>query len=59
MAKCNSNIACSEDKLLLFSKNGYPIEDCKTCARRFAVIRDSQTHLSKVLGSEIVISLGK
>lgn len=52
MVKCNSNLACTEDKFLLFSKNGYPIEDCKTCARRFAVIRDSLTHLSKVYSDE-------
>lgn len=52
MEQCNANIGCTEEKLLLFSKNGYPIMDCTTCVRRFALIRDSQTHLSKVYSDE-------
>jgi 2-polyprenyl-3-methyl-5-hydroxy-6-metoxy-1,4-benzoquinol methylase len=52
MEKCNSNIDCTEQKLLLFSKNGYPIVDCKKCVRRFAVIRDVNTHLSQVYSDD-------
>lgn len=52
MEKCNFNIDCSEDKRLLFSKNGYPIIDCQKCVRRFAMIRDAETHLSKVYSDE-------
>jgi SAM-dependent methyltransferase len=49
---CNSTIGCSEEKRILFIKDGYPIEDCKSCVRRFAVIRDGETHLSKVYSDE-------
>ena len=52
MDTCDTKIGCSEEKRLLFVKNGYPIEDCQTCVRRFVVIRDSETHLSKVYSDE-------
>jgi SAM-dependent methyltransferase len=52
MNKCNSNQDCSEDKLLLFSKNGYPVMECKTCVRRFAVIHDADKHLSNVYSDD-------
>lgn len=52
MEKCNSYLDCSEEKLLLFRKNGYPILDCQKCLRRFSVIRDSKTHLSKVYSDD-------
>ncbi len=52
MEICYSNIGCNEAKLLLFSKNGYPIMDCKNCARRFAVIKDEKAHLSEVYSDD-------
>jgi len=52
MNACNSDIDCSQKKTLLFIKNGYPIMECKKCARRFAVIRDPEKHLSQVYSDE-------
>ncbi len=52
MEKCNSNIECAEEKRLLFSKNGYPVIECQKCVRRFAVIRDVESHLAKVYSDD-------
>lgn len=37
-----------DDKILLFIKNGYPVWDSKKCLRRFTLINNEKTHLSKV-----------
>lgn len=52
MDTCESKTDCSKEKRVLFVKDGYPIEDCKTCVRRFAVIRDVESHVSKVYSDE-------
>jgi SAM-dependent methyltransferase len=48
MNKCISIKDCTEEKLLIFYKNGYPILDCEKCDRRFSAIRDMENHLSQV-----------
>lgn len=48
MRRCNLYEECTEEKILLMSKNDYPILDCQKCLRRFSVIRNSKTHLSHV-----------
>jgi SAM-dependent methyltransferase len=37
-----------DDKILLFIKNGYPVWDSKKYLRRFTLVKNEKTHLSKV-----------
>ena len=45
---CNSFIKCSEEKVLLLTKKGYPIKECKTCGHRFTQLVDVENHLEEV-----------
>lgn len=48
MKVCHSIKTCSEGKNILFTKNGYTIQECKTCHHRFCTIDNSQSHTDKV-----------
>jgi len=51
------SIECSEaDEVLLFIKNGYPVWDNKKKFRRFTVVKNEMTHLSKVYSDEYFFS---
>lgn len=57
MNSCSQVTVC-DDKRLLFNKNGYPVYSCKECVRRFSLIRDVDTHLSKVYSDDYFFSGG-
>jgi len=49
---CSSFRNCSEEKALLFTKKGYPINECKVCGHRFAEIPNDENHLARVYSDE-------
>jgi len=45
---CSSILQCSAEKVLLFSKNGYSINECKKCGHRFTQSQNVKNHLESV-----------
>ncbi len=45
---CRSFISCSEEKVLLLTKKGYPIKECKKCGHRFTQLQQVENHLEEV-----------
>lgn len=45
---CSSILQCSAEKVLLFSKNGYSIKECKKCGHRFTQSQNVNNHLESV-----------
>jgi SAM-dependent methyltransferase len=49
---CTSIINCGEEKVLLLTKNGYPIKECKRCGHRFTQLQDVKNHLKEVYSDD-------
>jgi len=49
---CDSINTCAEEKVVLFTKKGYQISECKTCGHRFTLLKDTENHLEKVYADE-------
>ena len=49
---CNATINCNEEKLLLFEKNGYSIQECKKCKHRFLDISNVESHVESVYSDD-------
>lgn len=45
---CNSFLSCNEEKTLILTKKGYPINQCNKCGHRFTKIKDVENHLTEV-----------
>lgn len=43
---CSSFLDCKEEKVILFTKKGYVIKECKKCGHRSTDIKDLETHLA-------------
>jgi SAM-dependent methyltransferase len=49
---------CSEEKILLFEKNGYPIYECTKCKLRFSNLKDTHNHLANVYSDDYFFAGG-
>lgn len=50
--KCSSFLNCKEERVPVFTKNGYLIQECKTCGHRFTEINDLETHLAETYSDD-------
>jgi len=60
--KVNNNCAfrkdCSEEKILLFEKNGCPVYECTKCEFRFSNLTDINDHLANVYSDDYFFAGG-
>ena len=52
MPDCNPKLSCSDDRNLLFEKNGYLIWNCNEHSYRYAQIDNKANHVSKVYNDD-------
>lgn len=55
---CISIKECTEEKKLLFEKNGFRIYECNKCHLRFSNLEDTKNHLAKVYSDHYFFSGG-
>ena len=53
--KCKSFIECQEEKILLLTKKGYPIRECKQCGHRFTQLQNADGHLDNVYSDDYFV----
>jgi SAM-dependent methyltransferase len=49
---CNSLLTCREERIPLFTKKGYLIQECKTCGHRLTEIKDLDNHLEETYSDD-------
>lgn len=49
---CSSFNSCQEEKVLLLTKKGFPIKECKTCGHRFTQLQSTENHLEEVYSDD-------
>jgi 2-polyprenyl-3-methyl-5-hydroxy-6-metoxy-1,4-benzoquinol methylase len=49
---CSTFRDCKEEKVVLFTKLGYPVCECKKCGHRFTDVPNDEIHLARVYSDE-------